>query len=234
MKRFRHHCATLALLSTGLLLCSPIGCATMEQQEPAVVLERPKESRIPQQLSFLDLTLKKVFEDSDVNGTIHQYVLPDEAVDNWSRMFAVRFFPGTTVAPKAAVMNAKAIVDKRASLGDPFARSLIFTSEDGSSFAIDFLISQGTNLEHNVFRYYAVETGVMCYQFSRKLSGSSVSNSQLKSFVLEIPKIRQDVFAELNREDLPIPPEAVSPQAFLQRSDQLLELKRNSVEPSSH
>jgi hypothetical protein len=170
----------------------------------------------------------RVVDDSDINGTIQEYVPTGESVEAWSRMFAVRFFPGSVVTPEVAVLNTKAIVDQRAAMGDSFARSQVFSGVDGASFAIDFLISQGTTLEHNIFRYFAVESGVMCYQYARKLSGSSVSNEQLKAFVLKIPEVRDEIFAELNRSDLPVPPEAVDPKEFLERSDYLLKIQEKS------
>jgi hypothetical protein len=224
----------IKLLSSATLALFVLACSPLPKVAPTVLLERPAAANIPKKLQFLDQTFKKVFDDSDVNGTLHQYVLPKEAVDNWSRMFAVRFFPGTKVSPRSAVLKAKAVVDERAAQGDQFARSLVFASEDGSSFAIDFLLSHGTSLEHNVFRYYAIDTGVMCYQYSRKLSGSRITNKDVKSFVLAIPDLRSDIFEELNRADLPVPPEAIDPRAFLEKSNQLIQLKNNSVEPSSH
>jgi hypothetical protein len=71
-------------------------------------------------------------------------------------------------------------------------------------FGLDFLISEGDVMEHNIWSFQNVKGGVLAYQYVRRhYQGKSAQSGG--DFIREIPAIRNQVLSFLKTAPLPRP-----------------------------
>ena len=94
-----------------------------------------------------------------------EYVRAGETVENWTKLFAVRNFPGQR-DPREAVKVFERVVKQH----NPQAGVLVLVKEDGSEAMIDFLTwaSSAEPMELNIHRYVKKPgfPGLISYQFA--------------------------------------------------------------------
>src|SRR4030095_6238468 len=87
---------------------------------------------------------------------------------------------------------------------DPVANFNVFQSDDNKMLSLDFLISEGGMMEHNVWSFQNVKGGVLAYQYARRTyEGKSPQSEQ--DFIREIPAIRNQVLSFFKSASLPRP-----------------------------
>lgn len=168
---------------------------------PAVTTENTKAVKI---LGTV-LTLKESQGGAPGQQFLAEYIPANETWDNWSIMYAVRWLPSQLSPKQAAVATAQKIKELKLA-GDPVANSAVFEADDGKSVAVDFLVSskKPEMFEHNVFRYFRTANGLASVQIARRVYESKSSETQMQDFIRGIPKVRDQIFEELARPDLPV------------------------------
>jgi hypothetical protein len=87
---------------------------------------------------------------------------------------------------------------------DPLANSAAFQSDDKKTLGLDFLISEGGVMEHNVWSFQNVKGGVLAYQYARRhYEGKSAQSGE--AFIQEIPSLRNQVLNAFKTAPLPKP-----------------------------
>ena len=157
-------------------------------------------SGFPNQISLLGASLEHTFQQEVKTGLLVEYTKPEESEDDWTLLFAIRYFSGPELDPlDSAEAAARRVEAWKAN--DPVANSLVLRAPDGKSFVIDFLFSNDDVLEQNVFRYFKTENGLVSYQIARRVH----NRDEHRDFILGIPKVRDQILREIMREDLGIP-----------------------------
>lgn len=146
-----------------------------------------------------NLTLKE--SKGDRRAFIAEYIPKNETFDNWTTMFAVRFVDGKEQDPKAAAQNTARNINLRKEKGDMLANSMVMESPDKKSVVVDFLISDKDLIEHNVWRFFKSDGGLVSYQIARRTYGKDKSTE----FITSIKTRRTEILNEIIRKDLPIP-----------------------------
>jgi hypothetical protein len=137
-------------------------------------------------IEILGSTLVLKDEKKSATQYLAEYIPANETLDDFTKMFAVwGQFDGSS-----ALSQVKAkiqFVDSRKG-SDPVANFKVFQYEDKKSYGLDFLISQGGLMEHNVWYYTDVKGGVLAYQYVRRhYDGKSVQSAE--DFIKAVPKV---------------------------------------------
>lgn len=186
-------CALLFLQFNQFFI--PIACAAQE-------ITMPKSLRI--------LGKQLVLKDCQGGGPgqkfIAEYIPENENWDNWTTMFASRFVPsnGQKLDAQASAESTAARIMERKKNGDIMANSAVFRAPDGKSVVVDFLISEGKIIEHNVFRYFPTEKGLVSLQIARRIYDNKANNGEVSAFIESIKTKRKDFLEETMRADLPV------------------------------
>jgi hypothetical protein len=199
MLSFAARLATLALL---LNVGGPVGFAAIGLW-PATPAQAAQT--LPKSLTVLGKTLVLKDNHGGAPGEkfIAEYVPVDETLDNWTLLFASRFDPGVGLDPMASALAAANRVSARKQSGDLLANSAVFRAGDGKSVVVDFLISEGDIVEHNVFRYFNTSEGLVSLQIARRIYNSKAKEGDLEAFIKAIKTKRNEIVRELTRADLP-------------------------------
>lgn len=133
-----------------------------------------------------------------------QYVAPRESLQDWSLMFAVRKYKGT-IDVGAYISGVVTNIRDRKTKGDRLANAVAFESTDGRSYIVDILLSEGTLVEHSVWRYTPTPDGMLAYQIARRVDAEKESPQAAKDLIESINDQRPRIVTQLNRQDLPTP-----------------------------
>jgi hypothetical protein len=190
--------ALFVSMSTMTLSALNLLCFNPAQAAPEHVL--------PQSVTVLGQSL--VLKDTQGGGPgqkfIAEYIPKDETFDNWTSMFASRFVPGTDLDPKAsAEATAERIMDRKEK-GDAMANAMVLEAPDGKSIVVDFLLSEGNIIEHNIFRYFQAAKGLVSLQIARRVYQNAANDQQVKDFIVSIKTERSSFLKEIMRSDLPV------------------------------
>jgi hypothetical protein len=123
------------------------------------------------ELKFADETFqrKEVRVSSEIRRA--EYVRPDETLDNWTDLFAIRNFTQLT-DPVAAVAEFAARLKEQ----KPSIDATILMSDDRKIVLIQFIIASldGKSAEFNLHRYLRRDgyPGLISYQFAHKVTDS--------------------------------------------------------------
>lgn len=195
------HLMTVVLLgSIGLVAIFPV---VGEMQ--ALAADQPSSS-LPKSVTVLGKTLE--LKDSKGGGPgekfIAEYIPGNETFDNWSLMFATRYVPGPNLDPMvSATATARRILARKEN-GDPVANAAVFKAPDNKSAVVDFLMSSGGMIEHDVFRYFPAAKGLVSFQIARSLNEKKSSDQQVQDFIKSIKTRRAEILNEIMRSDLPV------------------------------
>jgi hypothetical protein len=78
---------------------------------------------------------------------------------------------------------------------------MVMESPDKKSVVVDFLISDKDLLEHNVWRFFKGDGGLVSYQIARR----TYSMDKTTEFITSIKTRRTEILNEIVRKDLPVP-----------------------------
>lgn len=165
------------------------------------------DASLPKTLKFMGKSLEVKNNQRGPSGEfIAEYIPADETWDNWTSMYACRLLPGNGLDPEASAKATAARIMERKQGGDTVANAAVFKQNDGKSVAVDFLVSQGPMLEHNIFLYYSTPKGLASKQFARRLYGgkSKTSDDTVKTFIMAIPQLRAEILKELQGPNAPM------------------------------
>ena len=131
-----------------------------------------------------------------------EYISSEESFDNFTKMFAIwGRLDGqdaiTQVKAKVQFVNARKGTD-------PVANYKLFIGDDKKSYGLDFMISEGGVIEHNVWNYTNINSGVLSYQFVRRhYEGKSAQSAQ--DFIKSAPQVGSEVLTFFKTGSLPKP-----------------------------
>lgn len=164
----------------------------------------PADPSMPKTVKVLGETLTiKNNALTEKDEFIAEYIPAGQTWDDWTTMYAVRLIPDTSLdAEASATATAERIKARKAT--DPVANAAVLKQDDGKSCAVDFLISAGPIIEHNVFLYFKQPKGLVSLQVARRLYAKKGENEQLKPFIMGIPQLRPQILKELTSGDLPV------------------------------
>jgi hypothetical protein len=166
-----------------------------------------QESGLPKQIIVLGETLTlKEEADHGAKGFLAEYIPATETWDNWTKMLAVRFIPGSELDPRA---SAKQTADNITALKetDPMANVNVYWNEEKKEAIVDFLISSQVPkfLEHNMFRFLKVPKGIVSYQIARRAYLTNQKKDEDKLFIQDVVILRDQIMGEINSPKLTIP-----------------------------
>lgn len=165
------------------------------------------DASLPKTLKFMGKSLEVKNNQRGPSGEfIAEYIPAGETWDNWTSMYACRLLPGVGLDPEASAKATAAKIMERKQGGDPVANAAVFKQNDGKSVAVDFLVSQGPMLEHNVFLYYSTPKGLASKQYARRLYGGKgkTPDDTVKTFIMGIPQMRAQILKELQGQNAPM------------------------------
>ena len=179
------------------------GVAPPPRGEPITALEQ--EHALSKSVTVLGKSLS-LKDSQGVPGQrfIAEYIPSGETFDNWTLMFATRFVTGTQVDPTA---SAKAIFNRilvRKQTGDLLANAAVFKPPDGKSVVVDFLLSEGKIVEHDVWRYFKTGKGMVSLQIARRVYRNQSNEQEVRDFIKSIQTQRNIILQEIMRPDLPV------------------------------
>jgi hypothetical protein len=156
---------------------------------------------LPQTVTILGetLTLKNTKPGSgeDVLG---EYIPAGQTFDNWTSMFAVRIFHGRLTPDQAAQAKRSEIAARRAG-GDVMANGVVLAK--GDTRVVDFLMSQGHVVEHNIIKYSQYIDGRLAgYQLAHRFyrsTGSEDDHDAFVAFMGEVKTKRDSRTVEVDR-----------------------------------
>lgn len=97
---------------------------------------------------------------------IAEYLPAGETFDNYTKMFAVWGWLDGADAASQAKAKVQFVNSRKGK--DLVANYKLYKADDGASFGLDFLISEGRIMEHNVWYFTNVNGGVLAYQYVRR------------------------------------------------------------------
>jgi hypothetical protein len=131
-----------------------------------------------------------------------EYIPEGETFDNFTKMFAVWGRLDGSDAQSQVKAKIQFVNSRKAT--DPVANYSAFQSDDKKTFGLDFLISEGGVMEHNVWSFENVKGGVLAYQYAeRHYEGKSTQSSA--DFIKGIPTIRDQALKFFKTAQLPRP-----------------------------
>ncbi len=131
-----------------------------------------------------------------------EYIPEGEVFQNFTKMFAVWGRLDGSDAQYQVKAKTQFVSSRKGK--DPVANFNVFQSDDKKILGLDFLVSEGGMMEHNVWSFQNVKGGVLAYQYVRRhYEGKSPQSAQ--DFIREIPAIRNHVLSFFKTAPLPRP-----------------------------
>ena len=169
---------------------------------PAVAQEWPNS------VIIMGKTLVLKHKEEKPEGLLLEYISADETLERWSVMFAMRHMNSRMMNrkfdPKVAAQQTVLGIQARKKQ-DPVANGAVFSHKDGKSEFADFVISAGSIIEHNVFRYFQTATGLTSYQLARRVNYQQDGRQATETLLKSIQTDRAIFFDSLMRIDMPVP-----------------------------
>jgi hypothetical protein len=120
-------------------------------------------------------------ENGDPGNGLAEFTLPDENVDNWSKLFAFHSFPTMGDDPLAAVQTVGKVVKET----NPAANFAIIENKEKGEAIIDFLTwaPDSDVMEFNVFKYApaADGQGLVAMQFAQHIKLGDISVEEMRA-----------------------------------------------------
>ena len=161
----------------ALIVCLALSTAPdAETQEPSTpALEGSPESgdvESGQSIEFDGDTYVEQFEIATPEIRLMEFVRPNETVENWTKLLAVRNFTQLDDPGQSAAAVGKTLQQMQ-----PEAKYRLLEKEDGSEAIIDFITwpADASYLEFNIHRYLKKPglPGLVSYQFAYKFTDTS-------------------------------------------------------------
>lgn len=167
-----------------------------------VAMASPLKADMPKSVTVLGAALVQKEEKQNAKQYLAEYIPEGENFDNFTKMFAV--WGQLDGSDAESQVKAKMAFVQARKGKDPLANYSLFQSDDKKTFGLDFLISEGTVMEHNVWTFQNVKGGVLAYQYARRhYDGKSPQSAE--AFIKEIPSVGGQVLKFFKESQLPRP-----------------------------
>lgn len=157
---------------------------------------------MPKSIAVLGTTLVLKNEKKSADLYLAEYIPEGEQFENFTKMLAVWGRLDGSTAEFQVKAKIQFVKDRKAK--DPFANFSAFQSNDKKTYGLDFLISEGNVMEHNVWTFQNVKGGVLAYQYARR-HYEGKSSGPVEAFLKGIPAIRDQVMGFFKTASLPQP-----------------------------
>lgn len=184
---------------------APASVSGQAWDKPEAKSESPKE--IMASMDFLGVPLRLAHKEMapDNKGGLVEYIPAGETLQSWTKMFAARHIPqGEFNSQKMATLVHERNL-KRKAAGDPMANSVMMRNEAIKATVVDFVVSEGDVVEHNIFYYKDNPDGsISMNQYAQRMyMRKGMPKSDFDAFFGGISRQRQAIVLELGRVDLP-------------------------------
>src|SRR5262249_18327277 len=160
-------------------------------------------------ITVLGVSLVMKDEKRTADQYLAEYIPEGETFDNFTKMFAVWGRLDGSDASSQVKAKIQFVNSRKGT--DPVANFNAFQSDDKKTYGLDFLISEGGVMEHNVWTFQNVKGGVLAYQYAeRHYEGKSTQTDE--EFIKGIREIRDQVFNFFKTSPLPKPDGYQSPK----------------------
>ena len=177
-------------------------CAGMSLPSPASAAETVLRPAIAHSLRIAGTTFNLKEEQQGTSSYVAEYLPAGENFDQFSRMFAVWGQPDGSTALDQLKAKVQFVEARKGT--DPVANYKVFTAPDEGSYGLDFLISEGAILEHNVWYFKNVKGGAVPYQYARRhYRGKSMPAA--RDFIAEIGPVGAEILSFFKANPLPMP-----------------------------
>jgi hypothetical protein len=164
-------------MHAALIVCLALSAApAAESDEPSTAAveasSEPSNAQDGQSIEFDGDSYVEQFESATPEIRLMEFVRPDETVDNWTKLLAVRNFTKLEDPGQSAAAVGKTLQQMQ-----PEAKYRLLEKEDGSEAIIDFITwpADASYLEFNIHRYLKKPglPGLVSYQFAYKFTDTS-------------------------------------------------------------
>ena len=181
-------------------------CAGVSLPSPARAAEKPvlkPGSAIAPSVRIAG-TAFELKDEKQATGTyVAEYLPAGENFDQFTRMFAVWGRKDGSTALDQIKAKVQFIESRKGT--DVVANYKVFKAEGEDSYGLDFLISEGVILEHNVWYFKNVKGGAIAYQYARRHYRGE-DRQATKDFFTRIGPVGAEVLAFFKANPLPVPP----------------------------
>jgi hypothetical protein len=181
-------------------------CASVSHPSPARAAEKPvlkPGSAIAPSVRIAGTTFELKDEKQAAGTYVAEYLPAGENFERFTRMFAVWGQQDGSTA--LAQVKAKIQFVEARKGTDPVANYKVFKAEDENAYGLDFLISEGAVLEHNVWYFKSFKGGVVAYQYARR-HYRGADGQATRDFFGQIGPAGSEVLAFFKANPLPVPP----------------------------
>lgn len=186
-----------------LLLACACGAALLLPSAASAAPTGPKPvPSIASSVRIAGTTFELKEEQRGTSSYVAEYLPAGENFDHFTRMFAVwRQQDGSTAL---AQLKAKVQFLAARKGTDPVLNYTVFVAQEEGSYALDFLISEGAILEHNVWYFKNVKGGALAYQYARRhYRGESAQAAS--DFIAGRGPVTAEILAFFKANSLPVP-----------------------------
>lgn len=169
-------------MHAALIVCLALSAAPAAESEApstaAVAASSESDStESGQSIEFDGDSYVEQFESATPEIRLMEFVRPNETVDNWTKLLAVRNFTQLDDPGQSAAAVGKTLQQLQ-----PEAKYRLLEKEDGSEAIIDFITwpADASYLEFNIHRYLKKPglPGLVSYQFAYKFTDTSPESQQ--------------------------------------------------------
>lgn len=187
------------------LLLACVCCAGMSLPSPARAAEKAllkPGSAIAPSVRIAGATFELKEEQRGTSTYVAEYLPAGENFDQFTRMFAVWGQQDGSTA--LAQLKAKVQFVEARKGTDVVANYKVFKADGEDSYGLDFLISEGAILEHNVWYFKNVKGGAIAYQYARR-HYRGADGQATRDFFTKIGPVTNEVLAFFKANPLPMP-----------------------------
>jgi hypothetical protein len=163
------------------------------------------QAELPREITFNSMKLVRKTNQKTPDMLLAEYIPAGETLENWTVLLAIRWQKVPPIDLGAKAISVGDLIQARKAAGDPVANAVVMKTADGSASAVDFMLSEGEILEHDIQRYSNGRTGFVSYQFAQRIYHFKSDLEKLKKFVLDIQSNQPQYFSAIMAKDLPSP-----------------------------
>ncbi|WP_147819280.1 hypothetical protein [Salidesulfovibrio onnuriiensis] len=155
-----------------------------------------KQSDFPETITFAGVKHHLAFKEGNDKGPyILEYIPEGETLEKWTTLFAIRL-EGHDLTPLQRAATFANHLEKRG------FKNAVFQSKDKKDVVLDFATwpEDSSFYEHNLWRYFKPEKGLISYQYARRFYMPDSSMEQIKEYMMSKSKVVNEMF------EFPLPP----------------------------
>lgn len=185
-----------------------VGAAASQFAYSTEIKTKPQVKKITEEkilqkvivLNGVKFTLKD--EKKSSQSYLAEYLPDGENFDQFNQMFAVWGSKDSTTLSDQVKAKVQFVNSRKST--DPVANFKLFVGDDKKSYGLDFMISEGNIIEHNLWYFTESKKGKIMYQYVRR-NYKELSRVPASEFISEVPKVRNEILAEFKKIKLPKP-----------------------------